>query len=67
MESTECSDWFEKIWEYREETIYPEFFGELEGEGIYTLSADTFLKTFGQETFDPRRLFYGVLVYQPSA
>src|SRR6266508_1598488 len=67
MESTEWSDWLEKIWEYREETIYPEFFGELEGEGIYTLSADTFLKTFGQETFDPRWLFYGVLIYQPSA
>jgi Suppressor of fused protein (SUFU) len=67
MESTEWSDWFEKIWEYREETIYPDFFGELEGEGIYTLSADTFLKMFGQETFDPRWLFYGVLVYQPSA
>lgn len=30
MEATERQDWFEKIWEYREETIYPEFFGELE-------------------------------------
>jgi hypothetical protein len=27
LESTESSDWFEKIWEYREETVYPEFFG----------------------------------------
>jgi hypothetical protein len=63
MESTEWSDWFEKIWEYREETIYPEFFGELEGTEIYTLSADIFLKTFGRratksstitESFSPR-------------
>jgi hypothetical protein len=44
MESTGWQDWFEKIWEYREETIYPDFFGELES-GIYTLSADTFLNT----------------------
>lgn len=55
MESTEWSDWFEKIWEYREETVYPEFFGEL--EGIFPLSADIFLKTFGQNTYDPRWLF----------
>jgi hypothetical protein len=65
MESTESSDWFEKIWEYREETIYPEFFGEL--EGIYALSAEIFLKTFGQESCDPRWLFYGVFVSPPSA
>jgi Suppressor of fused protein (SUFU) len=64
MESTESSDWFEKIWEYREEIIYPELFGEL--EGIYALSADIFLKTFGQETYDPRWLFYGVFVSPPS-
>src|SRR5215475_117616 len=64
MESTEWSDWFEKIWEYREEIIYPEFFGEL--EGIYALSGDIFLKTFGQETYDPRWLFYGVFISPPS-
>ncbi|HKQ77558.1 MAG TPA: suppressor of fused domain protein [Blastocatellia bacterium] len=65
MESTEWSDWFEKIWEYREEIIYPELFGKL--EGIYALTANTFLKTFGQESYDPRWLFYGVFISSPSA
>ena len=64
MESTEWPDWFEKIWEYREEIIYPEFFGEL--GGIYALSGDIFMEMFGQETFDPRWPFYGVFVSPPS-
>jgi hypothetical protein len=51
MESTEWQDWFEKIWEYREETIYPEFFGELES-GIYTLSAE--IRTGRIDEFEAR-------------
>jgi hypothetical protein len=66
MESTGWQDWFEKIWEYREGTIYTDFFGELEN-GIHTLSADPFLNTFGQESFDPRWLFFRNIQACPPA
>ena len=59
-------NWLERIWEDREERIYPALFGKL-SEGIYALSAEIFLEQFQQETYDPRWLFYGVFEAPPSA
>lgn len=64
--STEVdNDWLERVWEDREERIYPSLFGTL-NEGVYTLSADIFLEQFQQETYDPRWLFCGVFESPPS-
>jgi Suppressor of fused protein (SUFU) len=59
------NDWLERIWEDREERVYPTLFGKL-SEGIYTLSAEIFLEQFQQETYDPRWLFCGVFESPPS-
>jgi hypothetical protein len=58
-------DWFERIWEEREEQVYPELFGPAKG-GIYTLAPSVFLETFQQESFDPRWLHYGVFEVPPT-
>lgn len=60
---TEGSDWFESIWEHREESVYPEIFGSI-GVGIYPLTASIFIETFKQD-FDPRWLHYGVFESPP--
>jgi len=60
------SDWFEEAWAQREETIYPSLFGEL-GEGIFTLDADVFSKSFRQTEIDPRWLRLGVFESPPNA
>lgn len=65
-ESADNSDWLERIWEYREEKLYPELFGDI-GKGIYPLSAEMFLNRFKQETYDPRWLFFGVFESAPCA
>jgi hypothetical protein len=66
MEESDWEKWFGQVWEDREERIYRELFGESTG-GIYTLTSDIFMETFRQESVDPRWLFYGVLVYPPTA
>ena len=61
-------DWetrFREIWEYREETLYPQLFGAME-DGIYPLDVETF-ESFGQPTFDPRWLTIGVCISPPNA
>lgn len=58
-------DWFERIWEEREERIYPKLFGAAK-DGIYTLPPNVFLETFKQESFDPRWLHYGVFEVPPT-
>lgn len=55
----------EKIWEYREETLYPRLFGQ-QVDGIYVLSQELFLEKFQQTDIDPRWLHLGVLVFQPN-
>ena len=63
---SESEDWFEQVWEYREETLYPTIFGtEAEG-GIFTLTFDLFKTRFEQTTVDPRWLHHGVLVFPPT-
>ena len=58
-------DFLERVWAYREEQIYPEFFGEL-GEGIFTLDGDTFASVF-RKSPDPRWLFTGVFECPPCS
>lgn len=65
MKKSETDNWFERVWEYREEVIYPKLFGKVE-RGIFTLTVDFFDEYFKQETIDPRWLHYGVLEYAPS-
>lgn len=55
----------EGVWEYREEVLYPQFFGA-KRRGIFVLDADIFLKTFKQEALDPRWLHYGVVEHGPT-
>ena len=56
--------WFEEVWEYREETVYPRLFGP-SGRGIFTLSPSIFADVFKQE-FDPRWLHFGVMEFPPT-
>ncbi|MGD1864454.1 MAG: suppressor of fused domain protein [Phormidesmis sp.] len=57
---------FEAIWETREEEIYPNLFGD-KCRGTFVLTADVFTKVFGQASFDPRWLHYGVIEFEPTA
>ncbi|MEL7330832.1 MAG: suppressor of fused domain protein [Cyanobacteria bacterium J06560_2] len=57
---------FETIWETREEEIYPKLFGD-KYRGTFVLTADVFTNVFGQSSFDPRWLRYGVIEFEPTA
>lgn len=58
-------DFLEAAWEEREETHYKEIFGSI-GKGIYPLSFELFLNTFGTEGVDPTWLHYGVFACPPT-
>lgn len=58
-------DWFERVWEYREEVLYPSLFGG-DRRGIFTVAAEIIVDMFGQESFDPRWLHYGVFEFSPT-
>ena len=57
--------WFECVWAYREEKVYPSLFGP-DSKGIYPLSAEIFTGTFKQESIDPRWLHHGVIQFAPT-
>jgi hypothetical protein len=58
-------EWFENAWAVREEEVYPRLFGP-HGPDIAVLTADLFMKTFKQPSFDPRWLHSGVLEVPPT-
>ena len=55
----------ERVWEHREESVYPSLFGPL-SRGTFALSGELFTGMFSQESYDPRWLHYGVLEYAPT-
>jgi Suppressor of fused protein (SUFU) len=61
----DSENWLERVWEYREDVLYPSLFGETH-KGIFTIPAEMFKDTFKQESVDPRWLFYGVLEFAPT-
>lgn len=65
MSSTAWQEWFERVWEDREECVFPRLFGP-EPRGIFTLSPLIFLETFKQPSFDPRWIHYGVVEFRPT-
>lgn len=65
MTDNEWQKWFEGVWQYREEELYPSLFGP-KSKGIFTFPADIFATTFKQESFDPRWLHYGVFEFEPT-
>jgi hypothetical protein len=54
----------EEVWEYREETVFPQLFGTI-SRGIFLLSQDTF-KPFLNAKIDPRWLTHGVFEFAPT-
>lgn len=58
-------DWFERVWAYREDVLYPSLFGS-ESRGIFPIPAEMLTGTFGQETLDPRWLHHGVFEFAPT-
>jgi|SRR6185437_11104229 len=56
---------FERIWEYREETLYRRLFGDA-ARGIFVIPHEMFAKTFSQKDVDPRWLHHGVFEYAPT-
>jgi hypothetical protein len=58
-------EWFERVWEHREEVLYPSLFGKARS-GIYPVQAQMITETFQQESFDPRWLHYGVIEFAPE-
>lgn len=59
-------EWFERVWEFREETLYPRLFGTKSKNGIFTLSFEFFRDRFGESQIDPRWTSHGVLVFPPT-
>lgn len=57
--------WFERVWQYREEEMYPALFGP-KRQGIFPLQVDMLTDSFKQESFDPRCLHYGVFEFEPT-
>lgn len=64
-QSTVDENWFERVWEHREEVLYPSLFGR-QSRGIFPVQAAMFTDVFKQEEFDPRWLHCGVLEFAPS-
>src|SRR5262245_7132167 len=62
---TGWQDWFEHVWEHREEVLYPSLFGHI-SRGIFPIQAEMITETFKQATFDPRWLHYGVIEFAPT-
>jgi hypothetical protein len=58
-------EWFERVWAYREDVLYPSQFGH-NSRGIFPIQAEMFTGLFKQESFDPRWLHYGVLEFSPT-
>lgn len=58
-------DSLEKVWAYREDTLYPRLFGSV-SRGIFPLEYDMFAQLFGQQDVDPRWLFLGVFEFRPT-
>lgn len=63
----EWQEWFERVWEYREEKLYPDLFGTRNTDGIYVLTFELFKERFDTNQIDPRWLNHGVLRYEPTA
>lgn len=59
------TSWFENVWTYREEVLYPTLFGPLAPD-IYTIPPEMFTRTFRQDSFDPRWLHAGVFECPPN-
>ncbi|MBC7815651.1 MAG: suppressor of fused domain protein [Planctomycetaceae bacterium] len=59
-------EWFERVWEFREESLYPVLFGTQSKGGIHTLTFERFESRFHQTNVDPRWLTHGVLVFPPT-
>jgi len=59
-------EWFERVWEHREEVLYPSLFGQ-SSRGIFPIQAEMLTGLFKQETFDPRWLHYGVFEFAPTS
>lgn len=55
-------EWFERVWEHREEVLYPSLFGP-SSKGIFPIQAEMLTGVFKQESFDPRWLHYGVFEF----
>jgi hypothetical protein len=58
-------EWFEKVWQDREEVLYPSLFGKM-SRGIFPIQAEMIIETFKQESCDPRWLHYGVIEFSPT-
>ncbi len=58
-------NWFERVWSYREEDLYPSLFGAT-SRGIFPISAEILTSTFKQSTYDPRWLTHGVFEFAPT-
>ncbi|HXJ61799.1 MAG TPA: suppressor of fused domain protein [Verrucomicrobiae bacterium] len=63
---SEWQQWFERVWEDREEVLYPSLFGEIR-IGIFPIQAEVITGVFKQESFDPRWLHHGVFEFAPTA
>jgi len=56
----------EEVWAYREETLYPNLFGE-SNRGIFPLDFELFKNMFPAQAIDPRWLHLGVFEFRPTA
>src|SRR4051812_28004883 len=56
----------ESVWEYREEILYPQLFGEQQ-RGICTLTFELFDEILKDTTVDPRWLHLGAVEFAPMA
>ena len=59
------TSFIERVWEYREEELYPSLFGD-KSEGIFVLTGEMFQSNFKCDQVDPRWLTYGVHLYAPT-
>ncbi len=55
----------ERVWEQREESVYPSLFGPT-FRGTFVPTGELFTGVFGQESFDPRWLHYGIIEFGPT-
>lgn len=61
----ESKHWFERVWEHREEVLYPSLFGSTR-RGVFTISGEIFTNVFKQESIDPCWLHHGVFEFAPT-
>lgn len=65
MSSDELKEWFPRVWEYREDDLYPSLFGP-KRHGVFVIKESLFTRIFHQKKMERRWRHHGVFEFEPT-